>query len=109
MIRRWLMSWFPRRTPPDVTHRLDVAVNEALLAGSEVERAADSLVAHSEVSSARVNKVSEDAGTRLARQEARRKAREKAVRDRGVAAAVEDLLKLPSFGGRDSHEDGSCS
>ncbi|MGU3363047.1 hypothetical protein ACLBWX_22280 [Methylobacterium sp. M6A4_1b] len=97
------MSWlFPSHATR--TAHLDAAVNEALLAGSEVEKAADDMVATTSEAEARAQAVADEATQRVARQELRRIAREKAVRERGVAAAVDDLLRLPSFGGPGDRE-----
>jgi hypothetical protein len=97
MIWRWVMSWF---TPcrPRAAH-LDAAVNEALLAGNEAEKAAEDMTALTEAVEVRARGVALEAAKRLERQEARRQAREKAARERGIVSVVDDLLQLQSFGG----------
>lgn len=97
MIWRWVMSWFTPYRPRAA--QLDAAVNEALLAGNEAERAAEDMTALTEAVEVRARGVALEAAKRLKRQEARRAAREKAARERGIVPVVDDLLQLQSFGG----------
>lgn len=97
MILRWIMSWFSPSRPQSA--KLDAAVHEALLAGCEAGKAAEDMAAFTEDAEARARSVAREATERLKRQQARRAAREKSARERGIVTVVDDLLQLQSFGG----------
>lgn len=91
------MPWFAPNRPRAA--KLDAAVNEALLAGNEAKKAAEDMTALTEAVEERARSVALEAAKRLERQHARRAAREKAARERGIVPVVDDLLQLQSFGG----------
>lgn len=98
------MSWFSPRPPEHVDPgRLDAVLAQNIEAQRRAADAADGVAQAAEESREHVEAViaglKDRTAERLALQEARRAARERAAQERGIVAAVDDLLKLPSFGG----------
>lgn len=98
------MSWFSPRPPEPVDPgRLDAVLAQNIEAQRRAADAADGVAQAAEESREHVEAVitalKDRTAERLALQEARRAAREHAARERGIVTAVDDLLKLPSFGG----------
>ncbi len=96
------MSWlFGRQPQAERYERLGAAVSEAVETSEEAAHTSERLTAATEDARARARKVAEAAAERIERTERRRAERERAARERGIADAVDDLIRLPSFGGDD--------
>lgn len=96
------MSWlFGRQPQAERYERLGAAVSEAVETSEEATHVSQRSSAATGEARTRARQVAEAAAKRIEHTERRRAERERATRERGIADAVEDLIRLPSFGGDD--------
>ncbi|UMY16680.1 hypothetical protein MMB17_18635 [Methylobacterium organophilum] len=92
------MSWlFPHWQ--EAEKRLDGALSEQVLASEALSQATTAAAEQAERNSQEAELIAEHARRRISQQQARRERRKRAEQDRGIVMAIEDVLKLRSFGG----------
>lgn len=101
-MKRGFMSWlFGRQPKAERYERLGAAVSEAVETSEEATNVSQRSSVATEEARMRARQVADAAAKRIEHMERRRAERERATRERGIADAVDDLIRLPSFGGRD--------